>query len=106
MDDIVRHLHEHIETATAQVRTDHVHQARLLTEHYLQRIAEIEYERDIIQAAREAEAQQAIEDYEEIEEERDELQTEKEEWEQEKEELEEKILDLERSVSSLQWRTR
>lgn len=78
MDEIVQHLHQHIETATAQVRADHVHQARLLTEHHLQRIAEIEYERDVYQASREEEAQQAVDEYAELEQEKDELEEAKE----------------------------
>jgi chromosome segregation ATPase len=102
MDELTRHFHQHIENVTAQVRADHIHQTRLLTEHYIQRIAEVEYERDEIQAAREEEAQQAVDEYEELEEERDDLQREKEEWEQEKEELEDEAREMERKAARLQ----
>lgn len=103
MDEVVRNLHRHFEDATARFRSDCVHQARILTEHYLQQIAEIAAERDAIQQAREEEEEEAVERYQELEaekveleEQNEELEREKEEWEGEKEELETQNHALER----------
>lgn len=95
-------IQRRVEAATAQLRSDQVHQARLLTEHYLRRIAELEAERDAIQAARDEEAQQAVEEYENLDMEKTQLEIDKGNLETGKDELEEEKDDLEDEIAQCQ----
>lgn len=93
-----------LDANVAQLRTEHMHSTRLLTEHYVHRINELEVERDRIREQWKDEVSEAKAEYEELSGQIEELTREKEEleeemvareeWELEKEQLEDDILRL------------
>ncbi|KAJ9126914.1 hypothetical protein QFC24_001145 [Naganishia onofrii] len=84
MEDVIKALQNLVDANKAQLRAEHLHDNRLLTEYYLGQISNVESTLMELQAVREEENEQAQVDYEEVEEQVEELEREKEELEEEK----------------------
>ncbi|KAJ9122623.1 hypothetical protein QFC22_002052 [Naganishia vaughanmartiniae] len=91
-----------VDSNRAQMRAEHIHDKRLLTEHYLRQIASVGSTLMELQSIREQEIEQAQIDVDELEEQVEELEEEKRDWEEEKQDWEEEKEQLEERMRELE----
>lgn len=101
MDEDAVDVKPYVDANTAQLRVEHMHANRLLTEHYLDCIKQLELERERVRTEGEKKLDEAKGEYEELSAQIEELTRKKEEleyeveaqedWEEEKERLEDEL---------------